>query len=91
MVDLNKDGVPDVQVTVDGHKVNTKDLFPDAAARLDFHTKLKLLKSKSSGEDDGPVGAEDSIAEQLFSPPKKKPKAEPRGDDGEPDGMQGLE
>lgn len=65
-MDMNGDGIPDMEVTIDGMKVKTKDLFPDAAARQDFHTKLKLLKSPTSGEDDGMTGAE-ALDDFLFS------------------------
>lgn len=50
---MEEQGVPDMQITIDGTPVSTKMLFPDDASRMDFHTKLKLLKSPASGEPDG--------------------------------------
>ena len=77
MVDKNNDGVPDGEIIYNGKKVRTKDLFPDDASRLDFHTKLKLATSPVSGEDDGMQGME-GVSEALFQPklkPKKKTSA----------------
>jgi len=71
MVDKNKDGIPDGEIIYNGKKVSTKTLFPDDASRLDFHTKLKLATSPSSGEDDGMQGME-GVSEALFAPKKKK-------------------
>lgn len=73
MVDKNNDGIPDGEIIYKGKILKTKDLFPDDASRLDFHTKLKLATSPSSGEADGMDAEMDGISEALFQP-KLKPK-----------------
>jgi len=71
MADANGDGIPDLPITIDGVKTTTKALFPDDAARMDFHTKMQLLKSPTSGEDDGSP----SVDDQLFAPVTVKKEA----------------
>lgn len=67
-------------VTVDGHSLKLRDIFPDAYAARDFRVKLKLLNSKASGEPDG-----EGLDEMLFKPKKKPDPQEknPVGMDGE--------
>ena len=87
MIDKNGDGVPDMEVSIDGVKTRTKDLFPDAAQRQDFHTKVKLLKSPSSGESDGMTELP-SVSDQLFSPKGKDRSGEPDGMDPQMEKLQ---
>lgn len=80
-LDKNNDGIMDAEITIDGHKVKTRDMFPDASSAMDFHSRLKLLKSPTGGERDMEApGVED----QLFSP--IKPMKKRAGDTGEADG-----
>ena len=71
----------DHPVTVDGHKLKLRDIFPEAHQARDFKVKLRLLNSKAGGEPDGSPKApktKEDIADELFDPVRN-----PVGMDGE--------
>lgn len=77
-------------VTIDGHKLKLRDVFPDAYAAKEFRTKLKLLNSRASGEPDAEgldmlqksKKDQEDISNDLFGPRRKQEK-NPVGMDGE--------
>jgi hypothetical protein len=53
----------ETMVNIDGHKLKLRDVFPDAYAAREFRTKLKLLRSRASGEPDG---MDDKMQEEVI-------------------------